>query len=111
MGRILAIVAACALSLTLFSMGPVAVLAQDGSGSGSGTGTGTGSGSGTGCSHGYYKTHTDEWFGLGCGSYCGGRSDLDLFGALFARGPGSEAIREASRECLNACTGFSCDDD
>jgi hypothetical protein len=56
------------------------------------------------CSHGFYKNHTELWFGVCCDRDA---SDPlvcdDLLADMNARGPGSEFIRELARATVEAC--------
>ena len=66
----------------------------------------------TDCSPGFWKNHTDVWFGVCCDDNPTPQCD-DLLTALSARGPGGAAIREAAQRFLNACfiLGSPCVDD
>lgn len=49
------------------------------------------------CSPGYWKNHTEVWWGLACtGSGCD-----ELLTGLTAKGPGSDAYRDAAASYLN----------
>jgi hypothetical protein len=64
----------------------------------------------TDCSPGFWKNHTEVWFGEGCGGLI---DDAELLLMLNARGPGSRDVREEAQSYLNNC-GFSpspCEDD
>ena len=49
------------------------------------------------CSPGYWKNHTEEWFGI----YCVGTDCDDLLADLDARGRGSGDVRDAAAAFLN----------
>lgn len=58
------------------------------------------------CSPGYWKNHTEVWFGVCCeGAVCEG-----ILADLQARGHGSSAIRQAAADFLEACLGRPCND-
>lgn len=58
------------------------------------------------CSHGYWKNHTEVWFGEACDNYTaidtqGTTSCGEMLEDLQARGKGSEAVREYVRDYLD----------
>jgi hypothetical protein len=89
MRRIVIVLAASALVLGLFVIGPSVVM---------------GTGGGKDCSPGYFKNHTEEWFGYDCCEPLG-LTDEECLEELKAKGPGSEIRRRAAAAALNACTG------
>ena len=116
MGRIAAVLGTFVLVIGLFALGPASMVGAQGTGTGTGTGTGPGTGTGTGpgtgtgtgtpCSHGFFKNHTEFWFGWPCQEECDGLSDAALLSDLRLKGGGQNKLnREFARDCLNLCTG------
>lgn len=61
---------------------------------------------GEACSPGYWKNHTEVWYGV-CADDAG---SAKLLADLQARGPGSSSIRQAAADFLEACLGRPCND-
>lgn len=58
------------------------------------------------CSPGFWKNHTELWYGICCDEACSAK----LLADLQARGPGSNAIRAAAADFLEECLGQPCNE-
>jgi hypothetical protein len=61
---------------------------------------------GVACSPGFWKNHTELWFGICCtGAQCD-----SLLADLKSRGPGSDVRRQSAADFLEACLGRPCNE-